>query len=69
MEESKVENDDYSSESQEVSTIEYPTKFKLIIIVVALVLSMFLVSEALNFIPLHVRGMLAADINRLLWTW
>jgi hypothetical protein len=42
----KVE--EYSSKSQDetsVDPIEYPTKFKLVMIVVALVLSMFLVSE------------------------
>jgi hypothetical protein len=42
--------DDYSSDSQNttVTTMEFPAKFKLIMIVVALVLSMFLVSEALE---------------------
>jgi hypothetical protein len=42
--------DDYSSDSQNttVTTMEYPPKFKLVMIVVALVLSMFLVSEHWN---------------------
>jgi hypothetical protein len=43
--------DENSLESQNetsVSTIEYPAKFNLAMIVVALVLSMFLVSEILN---------------------
>jgi hypothetical protein len=57
MEEPKVRMDriegiDYNSSGSQNETmaaaIEYPTKFKLIMIVVALVLSMFLVSEALN---------------------
>jgi hypothetical protein len=44
--------DDYSSDSQNttVTTTEYPAKFKLVMIVVALVLSMFLVSEALKYV-------------------
>jgi hypothetical protein len=55
MGEAKIEQngvdkvEEYSSESQDetsVTPMEYPTKFKLIMIVVALVLSMFLVSEA-----------------------
>jgi len=54
MGDSKVEQNgddkvgEYSSGSQDESSIvpmEYPTKFKLVMIVVALVLSMFLVSE------------------------
>lgn len=54
MDESKLGNDgiekvdDNSSESPNeasIDTIEYPAKFKLGMIVVALVLSMFLVSE------------------------
>jgi MFS transporter, DHA2 family, glioxin efflux transporter len=58
MEEQKVRVDgmqgvdDNSSESQNetmVIAIEYPTKVKLIMIVVALMLSMFLVSEALDY--------------------
>jgi hypothetical protein len=57
MEEPKVRMDriegiDYNSSGSQnetmVTAIEYPTKFKLIMIVVAPVLSMFLVSEALN---------------------
>jgi MFS transporter, DHA2 family, glioxin efflux transporter len=53
MEESTISNcgnekaDDHTSESQNETSVdptEYPAKFKLIMIVVALMLSMFLVS-------------------------
>jgi MFS transporter, DHA2 family, glioxin efflux transporter len=78
MEESKVRMngiekvDDHSSESQNettVTTTDYPTKFKLIMIVVALVLSMFLVSEIMESSLYIVGRTLTADINRHLWTW
>ena len=65
MEESKIGNnriekvDDHSSEESQnetaVETMEYPAKFKLIMIVVALVLSMFLVGADLD-LSLHMYG-------------
>jgi hypothetical protein len=78
MEESKVGQngiekvDDHSSEFQNeipVTTMEYPAKFKLIMIVVALVLSMFLVSETMDSSLYTVMRTFTADINRHLWTW
>jgi hypothetical protein len=60
MEESNVTNndiekiDDESSGSQNetsVDTVEYPAKFKLAMIVVALMLSMFLVSKTFDSSP------------------
>jgi len=45
----KIDDDSSGSQNESlVIAIEYPTKFKLVMIVVALVLSMFLVSEVFD---------------------
>lgn len=75
MEESKTtldgseKVDGTSLESQQAveaeTEIEYPTKFKLVMVVVALVLSMFLVSQSPR--NAHVESTLI--FFRLHWTW
>jgi hypothetical protein len=45
----KVDNNSLESQNEtSISATEYPAKFKLVMIVVALVLSMFLVRDTLN---------------------